>query len=276
MPLRPPVALSIAGFDPSNGAGITADLAVFSVFGLFGTSAITTKTVQSTRGVAGREDSSAEHLQAVLACLEEDLPASGIKIGALGNGELVRAVGEWLRGHKKNISTVWDPALISTSGAALLDVEGLSAVHEALLPELDWITPNWSELATLSGFPVASEEEVEAAATSLMARYPRLGVIATGGDQAAVLDWLFLPDGSSERFAGERVESTSTHGTGCAFSSAFLAGMMLGRSPRDAVRHAKAYVAEAIRRAPGVGSGRGPLALYWPLSTSSSFSAREE
>jgi hydroxymethylpyrimidine/phosphomethylpyrimidine kinase len=258
---KPAVALTIAGFDPSSGAGITADLQVFSAFGLFGTACITALTVQSTQGVAAVEPVS-HHIAATLGHLDIDLPPAGIKIGMLGNVEAVLAVAAYLQERRgKKIPVVLDPVLFSSSGASLLGTDGLDALKRELLPLVDWITPNRDELAALSG------GNTDDALRELGRRQPHLHIVATGGDYAGaeVVDSLLTPAGEIIRFTGERVDTTSTHGTGCAFSSALLARLISGDAPAEAVSAAKAYVIEALRRAPGLGNGKGPLNLIWPL-----------
>lgn len=267
----PPVVLSIAGFDPSGGAGVTADLATFAAHGLYGTSAVSVWTAQSTRGVAGTRNADPAFLQQTLEFLTADLPPAGVKIGALGGGETARVVGKFLRelldgdADKLLIPRVLDPVLLSSSGHWLYRREDLPVLLEEVLPRVSWVTPNWAELGVLTGRSVQSLAEAWDAAATLAGRYTGLNVVVTGGDQAEPVDLLLEADGSREAIPGEHVESTSTHGTGCAFSSALLAGLVLGLPGLEAVRAAKAYVTEGIRRAPGLGSGRGPLDLYWPM-----------
>lgn len=263
-PSAPKIALSIAGFDPSSGAGITADLQVFAAHGLFGTSCITALTVQSTLGV--RSITPVDHLiRPTLGELAPDLPPSGIKIGMLGREEGVIAVAASLREHR--VPVVLDPVLRSSSGAALLDEAGLVALHTHLLPLVDWITPNRQELSVLSGLAADSSSETETALHALHARHPHLHIVATGGDTegAQTVDLLFTPESELYSFTGPRIETRSTHGTGCAFSSALLSRLILGDTPTAAVAAAKHYVTEALGRAPGLGHGKGPLALLWPL-----------
>jgi len=266
-----PIALTIAGFDPSSGAGVTADLAVFAAHGLFGTSAITTLTVQSTLGVAATLEPSATHLRHTLDHLWDDLHAAGIKIGALGSAENAATIASFLDQTEPDtglpaIPVVFDPVMLSSSGRALFPPDQVDTLHETILPLVSWITPNWPELTLLSGRAVSNLEEATSAAHLLGKRHPRLSIVATGGDQSVPVDMLRTPDGSIQTFHGEHIDSTSTHGTGCAFSSALLAALILGRhSPASAVSAAKAYVSEAIRRAIPLGHGRGPLNLLWPL-----------
>ncbi|MDE1161832.1 MAG: hydroxymethylpyrimidine/phosphomethylpyrimidine kinase [Acidobacteriaceae bacterium] len=265
----PPVLLSIAGFDPSSGAGITADLAVFGAHHCFGTSAISVMTVQSTRGVAGVEESCPDLLGRTLAHLTEDLPPDGIKIGALGSQKLAEKVF-FLLGAFPSIPVVFDPVLLSSSGKPLFALEDIPALKSGLLNRVSWITPNWAELALLSGRPVGNREEAELAADELAALFPKLNIVATGGDQKHPADLVRLFDGEKQWLEGEHIDSTSTHGTGCAFSSSLLANLVLGQEPFTAASNAKAFVTEAIRCAPRIGHGRGPLDLLWPLRQGSS------
>jgi hydroxymethylpyrimidine/phosphomethylpyrimidine kinase len=288
-PSHPPlIALTIAGHDPSSGAGITADLQTFAAHRLFGTSAITALTVQSTLGVAGVAGVDPAVLAHVLAHLCADLPPAGIKIGMLGSAEIAATVADFLgsfrppcisncrpelnAGAAFQVSAwpvVLDPVLRSSSGAALLTPEALAVLSNRLLPAIDWITPNWTELAALAAPPtgqsIATLAEAEAAMHRLGHRHPHLHIVATGGDHDAPTDLLRLPSGELHQFRGEHVSTTSTHGTGCAFSSALLSRLILGDDPIAAVASAKSYVAGALRHAPGLGDGSGPLDLLWRL-----------
>lgn len=286
----PLTVLTIAGHDPSNGAGITADLQTFAANGLFGTSAITALTVQSTLGVAEFHPVAPDLLERTLAHLCADLPPAGIKVGLLGSPEIAATVADFLVSLRSSdsqtyrdpdperapraqaessaspISTipiVLDPVLRASSGAELLPPAALDILTSRLLPAVDWITPNWTELAALSGQTVATAEDAEAAMHGLGSRHPRLHIVATGGDQVTPTDLLRLPSGELHRFPGEHIRTTSTHGTGCAFSSALLSRLVLGDSPIQAVVSAKYFVAGALRHAPGLGHGRGPLDLLW-------------
>jgi hydroxymethylpyrimidine/phosphomethylpyrimidine kinase len=287
-PPPPLIALTIAGHDPSSGAGITADLQTFAAHGLFGTSAITALTVQSTLGVAATEPGSAALLRRTLDHLCDDLPPNGIKIGMLGSADITASVADFLASFRASscirnchpecsdgsasqgpiIPVVLDPVLHASSGAALITHEALAILTTRLLPELGWITPNWPELAALSAQPVATVEAAEAAMHLLGRRHPHLHIVATGGDHDPPTDLLRLPSGELHRFPGEHVSTTSTHGTGCAFSSALLSRLVLGDDPIAAVASAKYYVAGALRHAPGLGHGRGPLNLLWRLHRS--------
>lgn len=264
-PQPPAVALTIAGFDPSNGAGLTADLSVFAAHGLFGTSAIAATTVQSTMGVAAIRAADPAWLSRTLEHVAADLPAAGVKIGMLASEPIVRLVAAFLETAPGRIPVVLDPVLRSSSGHELLDPAALRRLQTELLPVVSWITPNWAELSALTGIKVRNLEEVNEAANALGRRHPGLYIVVTGGDQTEPLDLLRAPGGAVQTYPGEHIETTSTHGTGCAFSSALLARLILGDPPAKAVAKAKAYVTEALRTAPGLGHGRGPLNLWWPL-----------
>jgi hydroxymethylpyrimidine/phosphomethylpyrimidine kinase len=266
--------LTIAGFDPSSGAGVTADLMVFAAYGLFGTSCITSLTVQSTLGVLSTHPVASEIVHSTLECLVEDLPPSGIKIGMLATAAAAEAVADFLtqlRGRGLCIPVVLDPVLRSSSGAELLDPAGTDVLRTRLLPLVDWVTPNLDELALLCGLPVAIREDLPVAARVLQ-RLNRSGssvtpinVLATGGHLIPPDDLLLAADADAVWLPGEHLVSTSTHGTGCALSSALLCRLVLGDQPHDAAVAAKHYVAEAIRTAIPRGGGHGPLNHLWPL-----------
>ena len=269
--LKPPVALTIAGFDPSNGAGITADLQVFAAHGIFGTSAITALTVQSTLGVAHVHPLDSTLFRHTLDHLTADLPPAGIKIGMLGTAAIARELADFLKRLNEastgnpNIPIVLDPVILSSSGATLLDPSGLEILRTHLLPKITWLTPNWQELALITGEPVTSQPEARHALEVLAQTHPHLHTIATAGDQTHPSDLLRTPSGQFHELPGTRIETTSTHGTGCAFSSALLSRLILGDQPLAAVTAAKSYVEGALRNAPNLGHGRGPLNRLWPL-----------
>jgi hydroxymethylpyrimidine/phosphomethylpyrimidine kinase len=263
--------LTIAGHDPSSGAGITADLQTFAAHRLFGTSAITALTVQSTLGVEEIHPVLPTLLERTLNNLTADLPPSGIKIGMLGSDEIAATVAAFLAANRELKAPpiapiVLDPILRASSGAHLLPPEAVESLHLQLLPEVTWITPNWQELSALTGLPVEELAQAEVAAHALAHRHPHLHIVATAGDHTPPTDLLRLPTGEFHRFAGEHIETTSTHGTGCAFSSALLCLLVLKDTPIEAVRGAKHFVTEAIRQAPKLGHGRGPLNLFWHLA----------
>jgi len=260
--------LTIAGYDPSSGAGVTADLMVFAAHALFGTSCITNLTVQSTVGVLGTHPVAAETVRATLDYLYADLPPKGIKIGMLGTALVVAAVADFLaqlRGQGNRIPVVLDPVLRSSSGRQLLDANGVTLLRERLLPLVDWVTPNLDELGLLSGMPVSGRDDLPEAARVLQLGFAGLHVLATGGHLDPPDDYLLTGSGQGHWIEGERIVTRSTHGTGCALSSALVSRLVLGDDVYSAVLAAKGYVAEAIRTAPPLGHGRGPVNHLWPL-----------
>jgi len=276
-----PVAVTVAGFDPSSGAGITADLQVFAAHGIYGVAAITTLTVQSTTGVRATSPIPGRLVTETLDCLAEDIDLTGVKIGMLGTAEVVQEVAAFLRRAgipRKRV--VLDPVIRSSSGAALLDEEGVAAMRAELLPSVGWVTPNIDELAVLTGKPASGSEAVPALARELAevgrgASHPQaeprdatgpkapisvgLHVVVTGGHHEPPDDFLLTPSGEGFWFSGARVDTTSTHGTGCAFSSALLCRILAGDAPVEAVRGAKDFVRRALESAVPLGRGKGPV-----------------
>lgn len=268
--------LTIAGFDPSSGAGITSDLMVFAAHGLFGTACITALTVQSTTGVERVQPVSGEIVRQTLRCLHEDVPAIGIKIGMLATSDNVRTISaylEELRGSTigSELPVVLDPVIQSSSGAPLLDNDGLAVLKGRLLPLVDWMTPNTAELAILAGHAVEGPEDVPQACTGLQEELcssplgSRVGILAKGGHLSKPDDFLLGASGPGVWIPGERVETSSTHGTGCALASSFLSRLVLGDSAERAAALAKRYVAGALRHSKPIGHGAGPMNHLWPL-----------
>ncbi len=266
--VTPPITLTIAGFDPSSGAGVTADLMVFAAHGLFGTSCITSLTVQSTLGVVDSFPVQASTVTATLNCLQADLPPAGIKIGMLATSENVVAVAGYLErirteGFRGPI--VLDPVIRSSSGRELLDAQGMSLLRERLLPLVNWITPNLDELSLLTGFSIGARTEVPLAASALQALGTGLSVLATAGHLDPPDDYLLTATGEVHWLPGVHVETTSTHGTGCALSSALVSRLIAGDQPHTACVAAKNYVVEGLRSARPIGHGHGPLNHLWTL-----------
>ena len=224
--------------------------------------------MQSTLGVRATQALPSATLTEVLECLAEDLPPAGIKLGMLASEANVRAVVEFIRRVRTlgfSGPIVLDPVLRSSSGAELLSAPGLTLLRGELLSHVVWVTPNLSELALLAECEVETPRQMEEAGALLAAKYPGLNVLATGGHLESADDLVVLQDGPREWLRGEKIASRATHGTGCAFSSALLCGLVQGLSGTDAARQAKAFVAEAIRRAAPLGAASGPMNLLWPL-----------
>lgn len=257
----PPVILTIAGFDPSSGAGVTADIKTIAAHGCYGIACITALTVQSTLGVSRVQPVEPRMISESLGELAGDTEICAIKIGMLGSGEVANAVEEFLRRqHPSNV--VLDPVLKSSSGADLVDTAGATIIRERLLRLATVVTPNPQEASALTGLPVTCPEEMKPAA----ARLHDMGaqnVVVTGGDLDKAIDLLSFvgTDGhfQEEFFKAERQISSATHGTGCAFSTALACHLALGRGLPESVLLAKAYVIAAIAKAHPLGRGRGPL-----------------
>ena len=273
-----PVALTIAGFDPGSGAGITADLKTFSAHGIYGVACISGMTVQSTLGVRAVEPLSPTLVRQTLECLAEDVSLAGVKIGMLGSWAVVREVSSFLTAQSRAIPRkriVLDPVLRSSSGTALIDPAGVDLLRQELLLRVGWITPNVDELALLAGRDLSApgslgREQVAAGAARLQEMAARLGndelnVVVTGGHLSRPDDFLLTAAGEGNWLEGEKIVTKATHGTGCAFSSALLSGLISGQSSRQAVVAAKAYVTEALRSAYPVGKGKGPMNHLFPF-----------
>jgi hydroxymethylpyrimidine/phosphomethylpyrimidine kinase len=262
----PQIVLTIAGFDPSSGAGITADLKVFAAHRLYGVSAITALTVQSTRGVKRTEPVRPEVLEETLLYLAEDVEIEGVKIGMLGTAENVAVVSSFLQGVRiPRDRIVLDPIIRSSSGRELLDAAGVKLLRTGLLRHVGWVTPNREELAILIGRPASSPNEVAGAAAACQKEFPGLNIVVTGGDSNPPNDFLRTAHGEEHWFPGERIETAATHGTGCTFSSALLANLLQSKTAASAVKAAKDYVREAIRAAYPIGQGKGPLHHLYKL-----------
>ncbi len=252
----PPVVLTIAGFDPSSGAGISADLKTFAAHNCYGVAAITALTVQNTQGASALQPIDASLLKQSVNSLLADERVRAVKIGMLGNRANAEVVREVLDSNPA-LPAVLDPVVRSASGLELVDAAGLTYLREHLLGRVRLVTPNLDEAAALTGLKVENMEGMKAAARRLVELGAR-AVVVTGGHLEKAIDVYY--DGTElESFIGDRVKPDNTHGTGCTFSSAIAANLALGRQLRDAVVLAKAYVTEAIRKAYPVGPGRLPL-----------------
>src|SRR5579862_9919043 len=251
-----PVVLSVAGFDPSAGAGIVADLKTFAAHNCYGVAAITAMTVQNSQGIASVHPVDPAVLRESILSLLSDGRVRALKIGMLGNLANAKVIREVLDANP-DLPAVLDPVVRSSSDYGLLDASGLDFLRSQLLPHVTVVTPNIAEAAALAGLPVDNVESMKAAARKLVDLGAR-AVVVTGGHLDKAIDVLF--DGTMlEAFAGDRIKPDNTHGTGCTFSSAVAANLALGRQLRDAVVLAKAYVVEAIRQSFPVGPGRIPL-----------------
>ncbi len=251
-----PVVLSIAGFDPSAGAGIAADLKTLAANNCYGVAAITAITVQNTLGISSVHPTDPSILKASILALQADGHIKAIKIGMLANRANCEVVREVLDGAGA-VPAVLDTVVRSSSGTDLIDSEGLAYLCEHLLRRVSVVTPNLQEASLLAGQKVDSVEGMKAAARRLIEMGAR-AVVVTGGHLDKAID-VFHDGVEMQTFVGDRVKPDNTHGTGCTFSTAIAANLALGRQMGDAIVLAKAYVTEAIRKAFEIGPGRVPL-----------------
>jgi hydroxymethylpyrimidine kinase/phosphomethylpyrimidine kinase/thiamine-phosphate diphosphorylase len=246
-----PAVLTIAGSDPSGGAGLQADLRVFAALGVVGCSVVTALTVQTGRGVRTVSPVAAELLRAQIEALLDDVPFAAAKIGMLGGAAQVEAVAAALE-RRPHGALVLDPVLASTGGVPLLDAEGRAALLACLLPLADVVTPNTIEAEVLTG-----QARPEEAARRLLARGARAVLIKGGHRDGPPIDRLYQSDGTVRSFDGPRLDTPHTHGTGCALSAAMAAHLARGAGLGDAIAAAKADLTAALRRPVMVGAGRG-------------------
>lgn len=260
MAAKPPVVLTVAGFDPSSGAGITADIKTIAAHECYGVACITALTVQSTQGVRRVQGIAAEIIRETLDELASDLELAAVHIGMLGNAKAAQAVVDFLN-QVRPPHVVLDPILKSSSGTDLLDTAGTKLMIEKLIPLSEVITPNLDEARILTGQAVTSLEEMKQA-TSRLHAIGAVNVVVTGGHLDKAVDLLSFSTSrgfEQETFKADRQRSTSTHGTGCAFATALACHLAHGRGLPEAVLLSKAYVSAAIANAQPLGRGTGPL-----------------
>ena len=272
MAATPPVVLTIAGFDPSSGAGITADIKTIAAHACYGVSCITALTVQSTQGVRRVEGVEPKIIAETLRELVSDVAVDAVHIGMLGNAQVVAVVADFLGqafpGKARLPHVVLDPILKSSSGADLLDAAGTRLLIERLLPLAELVTPNLDEASVLTGVAVTNLDQMREAA----ARLHSLGaanVVVTGGHLEKATDLLSFATArgaQQEVFKADRQRSNSTHGTGCAFATAVACHLAYGRGLPEAVLLSKAYVSAAIANAHPLGRGVGPLHHLYRMS----------
>ncbi|MGA1987195.1 MAG: hydroxymethylpyrimidine/phosphomethylpyrimidine kinase [Candidatus Sulfotelmatobacter sp.] len=303
MPEKPPIVLTIAGFDPSSGAGVTADIKTIAAHACYGVACITALTVQSTSGVKRVQAVDPSLISDTLEELAADLDIAAVHIGMLGSAKVVKAVADFLSSQKGSRPSgksrlpniVLDPILKSSSGADLLDPAGTRLLIERLIPLADVVTPNVDEAAALTGLKVTDLDEMKAAAAKLHAMGSS-AVVITGGHLEKATDLLSFttkrgspemtgsshqqeepgieaelgkgmePQFEQEVFKAERQRSNSTHGTGCAFATAMACHLALDRGLAEAALLAKTYVTAAITNAHPLGRGTGPVHHLYRMS----------
>jgi hydroxymethylpyrimidine/phosphomethylpyrimidine kinase len=260
---RPARVLIIAGSDSGGGAGLQADLKAVTMLGGFAATAVTAITVQNTIGVHGVHALPLDLIEAQARAVLDDIGADAIKTGMLGSVEVVERVAAIL--DASAAPAVVDPVMVAKGGHPLLAEAAVTAVRDLMIPRAALLTPNAPEAEALTGLEVRDLDGQRRAGEALLALGAR-AVLMKGGHVPGdtVLDLLLTPTGETV-LEGPRVETRHTHGTGCTLASACAAGLARGLSLEQAVAEAWAYVAEAIRRAPGLGGGHGPLDHGWPV-----------
>ncbi|HWA59052.1 MAG TPA: bifunctional hydroxymethylpyrimidine kinase/phosphomethylpyrimidine kinase [Gemmatimonadales bacterium] len=252
------IALTIAGSDSGGGAGIQADLKTFHQFGAYGTSVIVALTAQNTRGVRAVHAVPDAMVEAQLAAIASDLPPAAIKTGMLATASLVQLVAGAIQGYGWG-NYVCDPVMVATSGDRLLDPAAETVVRERLLPLAMLVTPNLDEAAILTGGEVRDLVQMEQAGRRLLELGAAAALVKGGHLPGDLMTDVLVTRDDVRRFTHARIQTTSTHGTGCTLSAAITAGLAQGRILEDAVTDGLDYLQRAIAAAPGIGAGHGPV-----------------
>lgn len=248
-------ALTIAGSDPSGGAGLQADLKTFHQFGVYGMAAVTLITVQNTQSVTRVESLDADLVRQQVEAVLADIPPGAIKTGALGSAAIIEVIASL----RLNAPLVVDPVMVSKHGHALLAPDAQHALKTKLLPVTTLLTPNTQEAAALLGTPVDTLAQAQSAAIALAKLGPK-AVLVKGGHLTGpdAIDVLYV-EGRVLHISSPRLDTKHTHGTGCTYSAAITAGLAKGQTLEDAVRTAKAWLTRALASPPLVGHGIGPV-----------------
>ncbi len=257
-------AMTIAGSDSGGGAGIQADLKTFAALGVYGTSVITAITSQNTLRVTDVLELPTSLIRTQIDAVISDIGTDAVKTGMLSSAAIIETVAEKLREHSLT-NLVVDPVMVAKGGDRLLQEQAVESLRKVLLPLARVVTPNVPEAEALTGRKIESLQDARAAARQLVEMGARAAVVKGGHLDGPPTDVLY--DGRRfTELTAERIETTSTHGTGCTFASAIAAGLAKGKSVEDAVAQAKRYVTEAIRHAFPMGKGHGPLNHFYMLS----------
>ncbi len=262
------VCLTIAGLDPSGGAGIVADIKTFTAFGCFATSVIASITFQNTTGVFGAIHQTADSVQRQFEPIMEDFKVAALKTGMLPTREVIREVARLVKKNElKNF--VVDPVVRSTSGFDLIDDRALKSLVEELFPLSDLVTPNLPEAERITKMKIGNESEIESAAR-IMQSFGAKNVLIKGGHPLSLKsqdssrkwakDFLFIGD-EAHIFETDFIKTNATHGTGCTLAAAITANLALGKNLFEAVETAKKFVTDAIKSAPNLGKGHSPIGI---------------
>ena len=258
--------LIIAGSDSGGGAGIQADIKTVTMLGGYAMTAITAITAQDTTGVHGVWPVATDAVIAQMTACLTDIGADSLKTGMLGTAPLVDAVAEALDAHARSTPRIVDPVMVATSGDALVDEKAISAIAALMIPGAALVTPNAPEAEILTGKAVDGLNGQRRAAEALLERGAKGALVKGGHIPGKILHDVLQTQHGEWIFESERIETTSTHGTGCTLASACAALIGQGREVADAVEGARAYLHDAIRHAPDFGRGHGPVAHNWKLA----------
>jgi len=262
-------ALTIAGSDSGGGAGIQADLKTFAAHGVYGTTAITAVTAQNTLGVTMWQALPADLVTAQIEAVAGDIPPSAVKIGMLANAAIVEAVAAAMVSLDLPLVVV-DPVMIAKGGGRLLEEDAVESLRTELLPRAHVVTPNIPEAEALAGVQIAGVDDMRAAARRILDLGPRLVMVKGGHLEGPESIDVVATAHEAFELRRPRIATRSTHGTGCTLSSAIAANLALGLGDREAIERARAYLDGAIRHAPAIGKGHGPLQHFWGRYTEKS------
>ena len=251
--------LIVAGSDSGGGAGIQADIKTVTALGGYAATAVTALTAQDTLGVHGVHPVPPEFIARQMILVLADIGADAVKTGMLGEASVIEAVADVLESSARGIPLVLDPVMVAKGGARLLDEDAVGALTARLLPLAFVITPNIPEAETLTGRTIKGPDDMEAAGRDLIAKGARAALVKGGHLEGAEVVDVLVEAAGVRRFAGPRIDSRSTHGTGCTLASAIACSLAQGMELAAAVGRARAYVRTAIATAPGLGRGHGPL-----------------
>lgn len=258
LPQRPlGIALTIAGTDPSGGAGVMADLKSFQSRQVYGMAAITSVVAQNTKGVQLIQNVDLHMLEAQLRCVYEDIAPKAVKTGMIPNVEMMRIIRKYVDG---SIPYVMDPVMVATSGDHLIDQAARDQFKAELMPVATLVTPNLSEAEFLVGFSIETESDIEKAAQVILNEMGPQAVVIKGGHFGVVAkDYLYIRGEQVKTYESPKLDTVHTHGTGCTFSAVITAELAKGKSLEDAVWIGKQFIAYAIATNPGLGHGHGPV-----------------
>lgn len=258
-------ALTIAGTDPTGGAGIQADIKTMSAHGVYAMSAVTALVAQNTTGVTGIEESPPAFLAQQLDCIFSDIRPDAVKIGMVSSAPLIDVIADKLLQYRAEHIVV-DPVMVATAGSSLLRPEAVSALATRLFPLAEVVTPNLPEAELLTGMMIRTPADMEAAARTISETY-HCAVLCKGGHGRNEANDLLWKDGAGQWFPGKRIDNPNTHGTGCTLSSAIAANLAVGLPLEEAVGQAKAYLSGALAAMLDLGKGSGPMDHLYDLKS---------